>query len=112
MGNMLSDIDLSLQDSLETLAIYSNNLDDLDLSNNPMVRSLSIGDNEFDATQLDLIISGVYDNAVMNSINSGYIDYQLNPGTDLIDQTTIAKINELGLDYDWTFNNNQFFNLN
>ncbi|MCR9228629.1 MAG: hypothetical protein NXH90_14525 [Flavobacteriaceae bacterium] len=112
MGNMLSDIDLSVQGGLETLAIYSNNLDHLDLSNNPMVRSLSIGDNEFNATQLDLIISGVYNNAVMNSINSGYIDYQLNPGTDLIDQTTIAKINELGLDYEWTFNNNQFINLN
>ncbi|WP_318308515.1 leucine-rich repeat domain-containing protein [Flagellimonas crocea] len=108
MGNMLSDIDLSLQDSLETLAIESNNLNNLDLSNNPLVRHLSIGDNEFNETQLDLIISGVYDNAVLNAINGGYIDFQLNPGTDLIDQSTIAKINELGLDYDWTFNNNQF----
>ena len=69
---------------------------------------LYIGGNQFIGEKLDEIISGVYDHVILNATNSGYIDYQYNPGTDLIDQTTIAKINELALDYDWTFNNDNF----
>ncbi|WP_421804732.1 leucine-rich repeat domain-containing protein [Flagellimonas sp.] len=103
--NLLDNIDLSLHSSFERLSIHNNNLTSLDLSNNPLVSHLYVGSNQLSAAQLDLIISGIYDNAVSNSINMGYIDFQNNPGTDLIDQTTIAKINELALDYDWFFNN-------
>jgi len=103
--NLLDNIDLSVHSSFERLSIHNNNLSSLDLSNNPLVSHLYIGSNQFSGAQLDLIISGVYDNAVLNSINPGYIDFQNNPGTDLIDQSTIAKINELALDYNWSFNN-------
>jgi len=103
--NLLDNIDLSLHSSFERLSIHNNNLTSLDLSNNPLVSHLYVGSNQLSAAQLDLIISSIYTNAVSNSITTGYIDFQNNPGTDLIDQTTIAKINELALDYDWLFNN-------
>jgi len=103
--NLLNNIDLSLHAGFERLSIHNNNLTDLDLSNNPLVSHIYIGSNQFSGAQLDLIISSVYDNAVLNSINTGYIDFQNNPGTDLIDQATISKINELGSDFGWTFNN-------
>lgn len=106
--NLLDNIDLSALSRFERLSIRNNNLTDLDLSNNPLMSHLYIGGNQFTGEKLDEIISGVYDHVILNATNSGYIDYQYNPGTDLIDQTTIAKINELALDYGWTFNNDNF----
>lgn len=106
--NLLDNIDLSALSRFERLSIRNNNLTDLDLSNNPLVSHLYIGGNQFTGEKLDEIISGVYDHVILNATNGGYIDYQYNPGTDLIDQTTIAKMNELALDYDWTFNNDIF----
>ncbi|WP_375324484.1 leucine-rich repeat domain-containing protein [Flagellimonas sp. GZD32] len=106
--NMLSELDLSQNSELERLIIQGNNFSQIDISQNPRIFDLEIGANQFLATELDQMISLVYNQAILNSTTSGYIDFQNNPGTDLIDQTTIAKINELGLDYNWTFNNNQY----
>lgn len=105
-GNLLSELDLSQNEALERLIITNNNFSQIDITQNPNIFDLQIGSNKFLAPELDQMISFIYDQAVLNSTTFGYIDFQNNPGTDLIDQTTIAKINELGLEYDWTFNNN------
>jgi len=105
-NNLLTDLDLSQNTELISLDIENNNISQIDITQNPNIFVFEIGGNQFLAPELDQMISFIYDQAVLNSTTLGYIDFQNNPGTDLIDQTTIAKINELGLDYDWTFNNN------
>lgn len=106
--NLLTNLDLSQNAALERLMIENNNFSQIDITQNSKIFDLQIGGNHFMAAELDQMISFVYDQAILNSTTNGYIDFQNNPGTDLIDQNTLAKINELGLDYDWEFNNNTF----
>ncbi len=105
-NNLLTEIDLSANSQLERLTIENNNFSILDITANPKIFSLEIGINQFAAAQLDQILSQVYNQAVLNSVMNGYIDYKNNPGFDEIDPTTIAKLNELVADYNWFFNNN------
>ncbi|MBW8241427.1 hypothetical protein K1F50_01355 [Muricauda oceani] len=105
-NNLLTDLDLSKNVELITLDIENNNFSQIDITQNPNIFVLEVGGNQFLAPELDQMISFIYDQAVLNSTTLGYIDFKNNPGTDSIDQTTIAKINELALDYQWTFNNN------
>lgn len=105
-NNLLTDLDLSQNTELVSLNIENNNISQIDITQNPNIFVFEIGGNQFLGPELDQMISFIYDQAVLNSTTFGYIDFQNNPGTNLIDQTTLAKINELGLDYDWTFNNN------
>ncbi|MFS4447558.1 leucine-rich repeat domain-containing protein [Maribacter sp. 2307UL18-2] len=102
-NNMLTEIDLSTNPLLERLIIGNNDLSSLDTTNNPEVFDLQINGNQFDGTSLDQIISQVYDQAVVNTISNGFINYTSNPGTEQLANTTIAKLNELVLDYDWAF---------
>lgn len=106
-NNLLTEIDLSANSELERLIIENNNFSVLDITANPKIFNLEIGVNQFGAAQLDQILSQVYDQAVLNSVMNGYIDYKNNPGFDDIDPTTIVKLNELVADYNWFFNNNQ-----
>lgn len=106
--NLIDEIDLSNNLKLESLSIQNNNLSDLNLSNNTLISLLHIGLNQFTESKLDQIISGVYDNTVINSITGGNIDFQYNPGTELIDQTTVDKVNELRESYGWSVNNNLY----
>ncbi|HBU78963.1 MAG TPA: hypothetical protein DEF18_12755, partial [Muricauda sp.] len=105
-NNLLTDLDLSQNTELVSLNIENNNISQIDITQNPNIFVFEVGGNQFLGPELDQMISFIYDQAVLNSTTFGYIDFQNNPGTNLIDQTTLAKINELGLDYDWTFNNN------
>lgn len=105
-NNLLTDIDVSANPELELLIIENNNVSTLDITANLKIFDLEIGLNQFNALQLDQLISEVYDEAVLNSVMNGYIDYQNNPGTDDIDNTTLSKINDLIVTYNWSFNNN------
>lgn len=105
-NNLLTDIDVSANSELERLIIENNNVSTLDITANLKIFDLEIGLNQFNALQLDQLISEVYDEAVLNSVMNGYIDYQNNPGTDDIDNTTLSKINDLIVTYNWSFNNN------
>ena len=104
--NQISDLNLSHNSNLEYLTVESNMLSELNLGANPKVFVVHIGANQFSATELDIILSQIYDHAILNSTMNGYIDYQNNPGFAEIDPTTIIKLNELVADYNWTFNNN------
>ncbi|WP_335966070.1 hypothetical protein [Galbibacter sp. PAP.153] len=105
-NNLLNDIDLSKNPEINRLIIENNNLTALDITNNPKIFDLHIGGNQFSDTQLDELISLVYDRAVLNSIFDGYIDFNNNPGSNTINSTTTEKINELMTTYNWSFNNN------
>ncbi|NHF59967.1 hypothetical protein FK220_011485 [Flavobacteriaceae bacterium TP-CH-4] len=105
-GNLLMAIDLSNNPEMERLIIGNNDLSDLDLSNNPKILNLEIGGNQFSALQLDQIITHIYDQAVLNAIMDGYMDFQNNPGTNDITGNTTTKIEELISTYNWSFNNN------
>ena len=104
-SNPLSTIDLSANPDLERLYINNNNFSILDLSSNTKISHLNIGDNQFDGAALDQILLSVYNNAILNAIRDGYINYINNIGTSNIDQETISKMNELIVDYNWFFNN-------
>ncbi|MCX2681846.1 hypothetical protein OOZ15_17965 [Galbibacter sp. EGI 63066] len=104
--NLLEDIDLSKNPEIDRLIIENNNLTALDITNNPKIFDLEIGGNQFNSTQIDELISLVYDRAVLNSIFDGYINFKNNPGSDDIDVTTTEKINDLMTTYNWSFNNN------
>jgi len=104
--NLVTEIDLSSNVDLERLIIENNNLTNLDISANPMIFNLEIGGNQFNGMQLDQMLSGVYDQAVLNGVMNGYVDYQNNPGFDTVAATTLAKLNELVANYNWSFNNN------
>lgn len=104
--NQLSDLNLSNNSKLEYLTVENNLLSELNLGGNPKIFNVHIGANQFSATELDIILSQIYDLAILNSTMNGYIDYQNTPGFAVIDPTTIIKLNELVADYNWTFNNN------
>ena len=104
--NVLTTIDLSSNPDLERLIIENNNFSDLDITNNPKIFDFEIGGNQFSGVVLDQLISQIYEQAVLNSIMDGYMDYKNNPGFDAIDITTTDKINELVTNYNWFFNNN------
>lgn len=74
-------------------------------SANTKISHLNIGGNQFEGATLDQILTGVYDNVIINDIRDGYINYLNNIGTSNIDQTTVSKMNELIVDYNWFFNN-------
>ncbi|NAS13333.1 leucine-rich repeat domain-containing protein [Poritiphilus flavus] len=104
--NLLSTIDLSNNPEMERLIIENNAFSTLDLTNNAKIFDLQIGGNQFDGAQLDTIIAQVHEQAVLNTILDGYIDYQNNPGFNAIDPSTTTKINDLINNYNWFFNNN------
>tara|TARA_R110002167_G_scaffold117623_12_gene293700 strand:+ start:2854 stop:4542 length:1689 start_codon:yes stop_codon:yes gene_type:complete len=105
-NNLLTDIDLTANPELERLIIENNNLNTLDTTANPKIFDLEIGGNQFSGPQLDQILSQIYDQAILNSVMDGYMDYKNNPGTADIANTTISKLNELVATYNWFFNNN------
>lgn len=104
--NQLSTLNLSNNTEIEYLTVENNMLNELSLESNPKVFVVHIGANQFSATELDQLLSQIYDHAILNSTMNGYIDYQNTPGFADIDPTTILKLNELVADYNWTFNNN------
>ena len=104
--NQLSTLNLSSNTKLEYLTVENNMLSELNLVSNSKVFVAHIGANQFSAAELDIILSQIYDHAILNSTMNGYIDYQNTPGFADIDPTTIIKLNELVADYSWTFNNN------
>ncbi|TLF40765.1 leucine-rich repeat domain-containing protein [Maribacter aurantiacus] len=104
--NQISELNLAHNTNLEYLTVENNMLSELNLVTNPKAFVFHIGANQFSASDLDIILSQIYDNAVLNSIMDGYIDYQNTPGFSEIDPTTIIKLNKLAADYNWTFNNN------
>lgn len=105
-NNLLVDIDLSNNPEIDRLVLEGNNLTSLDISNNPRIFDLEIGHNQFSSTQLDEIISLVYDRTVLSSTTDGYMDFKNNPGTGGVNNVTVQKINELIGNYNWSFNNN------
>lgn len=102
-NNILTEIDLSANPLLERLIIGNNTLTTLDTTDNPKVFDLQIDNNQFNGTTLEQIISQIYDRAVLNSVSNGFINYANNPGTEGLANSTISKLNELILDYDWAF---------
>ncbi len=104
--NLLNNIDLSNNPEIDRLIIENNNLSSLDITNNPKIFDLEIGGNQFSGSQLDQMITLVYDQAVLNLTINGYIDFKNNPGFNDIMQATTDKINELKETYMWSFNNN------
>ena len=105
-NNLLEIIDISNNVEIDRLIVEGNNLTTLDITNNPKIFDLEIGGNQFSGKQLDEIISLVYDRTVSNSIFGGYINFKNNPGTEELDDTTLQKINDLVVNYNWFFNNN------
>ena len=105
-NNLLENIDLTNNPEIDRLIVEGNNLSSLNISNNPKIFNLEIGGNQFTADQLDEIIALVYDRAVSNSTFDGYMDFKNNPGTEEIDNTTIQKINDFVVNYNWFSNNN------
>ncbi|MEM8506593.1 MAG: hypothetical protein AAF717_02135 [Bacteroidota bacterium] len=105
-NNQLSTLDLSNNTALEYLVIEGNMFSELDLTSNPKIFIAHIGKNQFNATELDTIIAQIHTFAIANATVNGYIDYQNNPGFAEVDASTIAKLNELVADYNWTLNNN------
>jgi hypothetical protein len=102
-NNALTEVDLSANPLLERLIVGNNNLTTLDTTGNPRIFDLEIENNQFSGTALDQIISQIHYQAVLNSVSNGFINYTNNPGKDGLANTTIAKLNELVLDYNWVF---------
>jgi Leucine Rich Repeat (LRR) protein len=105
-NNPLTEIDLSANTKLERLIIENNSLSGLDITANPKIFDLEIGSNQLSAPQLDQIFTQIYDQAVLNSIVNGYINYKNNPGSADINAITISKLNELEASYNWVVSNN------
>ncbi len=103
--NNLTAIDLSANLDLERLYIKNNNFNNLDISLNTKISHLNIGDNQFNETKLDQIVNLMYDQIVSDAIMNGYINYLNNPGTSAVSNTTVSKINDLIVNYGWSFNN-------
>ena len=104
-NNNLTAIDLSANLDLERLYIKNNNFNNLDIALNTKISHLNIGDNQFDEAAIDQIINLMYNSAVSNAIMNGYINYLNNPGTSAVSNTTVSKINDLIVNYNWSFNN-------
>jgi hypothetical protein len=47
----------------------------------------------------------MYDQIVSDAIMEGYINYLNNPGTEAVSNATVSKINDLIVNYNWSFNN-------
>jgi len=105
-NNQLTSINLANNPKIDRLVIEGNQLVSLDITNNPKIFNLEIGGNQFSASQLDEIISLVYDYTVSNSTFDGYMDFKNNPGTEEINNSSTEKINDLLVNYNWFFNNN------
>lgn len=103
--NNLATIDVSSNLDLERLYIKNNNFSSLDISLNTKMTHLNIGDNQFNETEIDQIINLMYDQIVPASIMDGYINYLNNPGTSDVSNATVSKINDLIVNYNWSFNN-------
>ena len=103
--NLLSNIDLSNNPEVERLFLGNNNLSSLDITNNPKIFSFGIRGNQFSGSQLDQIITHIHEQAVLNSIMNGYMEFNNNPGFEEMDPSTTDKLNELEETYDWFFNN-------
>lgn len=103
--NSLNDIDLSNNPEVERLFLNNNNLSSLDITNNPKIFSFGIRGNQFSGSQLDQIITYIHEQAVLNSIMNGYMEFNNNPGFEEIDPTTTDKVSELEETYGWFFNN-------
>ncbi|MFL1895276.1 leucine-rich repeat domain-containing protein [Aquimarina sp. 2-A2] len=106
--NLLSEIDVSNNPDLERLIIEGNNFNSLDLTSVPKVFDLEIGNNLFEANTLDEIIYHIHEQATLNSITNGYMDFKNNPGFDGISNASLIRINELISSYNWFFNNNNY----
>lgn len=102
--NLLSEIDLSNNSELRTLIIANNMLSNLDISQNPWIYLFNIRGNQFSNTQLDQIITQVYDHVVLYSIMEGYISFNNNPGFNGVNAGTMAKIDELENTFNWNYN--------
>ncbi|RYC52673.1 leucine-rich repeat domain-containing protein [Flagellimonas olearia] len=102
-GNGLTEINVSANEELERLIIADNTMSTLDISSNPLIFDLEVENNQLSGAELDQLISHVYDQTVLNSVMNGYVSYANNPGSDGLDNTTLEKINELVLDYNWVF---------
>lgn len=103
--NNLTAIDVSTNLDLERLYIKNNNFSNLDISLNTKMTHLNIGDNQFTEAEIDQIINLMYDQIVPGSIMDGYINYLNNPGTSAVSNATVSKINDLIVNYNWSFNN-------
>lgn len=103
--NNLTTIDLSSNLDLERLYIKNNNISTLDIALNTKLTHLNIGDNQFNETEIDQIINNMYDQIVSDAIMEGYINYLNNPGTEAVSNATVSKINDLIVNYNWSFNN-------
>ncbi|RKN81179.1 leucine-rich repeat domain-containing protein [Ulvibacterium marinum] len=103
--NSLNNIDLSNNPEVERLFLGNNNLSSLDITNNPKIFSFGIRGNQFSGSQLDQIITYIHEQAVLNSIMNGYMEFNNNPGFEEIDPTTTDKVSELEETYGWFFNN-------
>lgn len=103
--NNLTTIDLSANLDLERLYIKNNNFNNLDISLNTKMTHLNIGDNQFNETEIDQIINLMYNQIVSDAIMDGYINYLNNPGTSAVSNTTVSNINDLIINYNWSFNN-------
>ncbi len=104
-NNDLTALELSANLDLERLYIKNNNFSDLDISLNPKISHLNVGDNQFNEATLDLLIELLYDQIVSQAIMEGYINYLNNPGTSAVSNATVSKINDLIVNYNWSFNN-------
>ena len=104
-NNNLTDLDLSANLDLERLYIKNNNFNHIDISLNTKMSHLNIGDNQFNEAEIDQIISLMYEQIVSDPILNGYINYLNNPGTSAVSNATVSKINDLIVNYNWSFNN-------
>lgn len=106
--NALTVLDLSHNPLLERLIIDSNNFNTVDISQNLKIFNLEVGNNQLDGPMLDSLIGQLYEQAVLNNTQKGYIDFKLNPGFDAISQTSLDQMAELQANYNWFFNNSQY----
>ncbi len=104
-NNNLTAIDVSANLDLERLYIKNNDFRDLDIALNTKISHLNIGDNQFTEATLDQLIELLYDQIVSEAIMDGYINYLNNPGTSAVSNATVSKINDLIVNYNWSFNN-------
>ena len=104
-NNNLTALVVSANLDLERLYIKNNNFNTLDISLNTKITDLNIGDNQFNEAELDQIISLMYDQIVSEAMMNGYINYLNNPGASTVSNATVSKINDLIVNYNWSFNN-------
>ncbi|MEP3210039.1 MAG: hypothetical protein ABJN95_12650 [Maribacter sp.] len=104
-NNNLTTLDVTANLDLERLYIKNNDFSNLDISLNTKMSHLNIGENQFNETEIDQIMNLMYDQIVANAIMDGYFNYLNNPGTSAVSNATVSKINDLIVNYSWSFNN-------